>query len=390
MVDNTWRFHYHGAIKPFALTLLLIFSSLLSCRAHVVQQLFVDFAADEKEWMAEIRFDAGIALPRMRADKRAMQPQRAWLVQQNAEQHAHLREQAEKYLRSCLQLDWVSGEKTTAASYTLHFPEWETTPPTFASPHTDLGFAYFTIQCVGEIPDTGGALQVSIAAGDHPDFMFGYSRVGADNYITAYPGKVATLWTAEAAAPSAQQSFFSFLDYGYRHVIPEGWDHVLFIAALCCLSFSWRPLLAQSLVFTLGHTLTLGLSIAAVLPALAPATMTWVEVMIAGTIVYVAIENLLTQKIKAHRLVTIFLFGLVHGLGFAAVLGDSIRAAENISMPLIAANLGVELGQVTVIAALLLSLHWARERRSFPIFLKGLSAAIALTGGYWLVERIAG
>ena len=308
--------------------------------------------------------------------------------EQTEEQHATLKVEAEKYLKSCFLLHWSTNKANTPANYSVHFPEWDTDPPSIAAPFTDLGFAYFTVQCSGEIPTTGGALEIQIAEGDNPDFMFGFSAVGSDNFITAYPGKVATLWTAEAVPPSAQQSFFSFLDYGYRHVIPEGWDHVLFIAALCCLRFAWRPLLTQSLVFTLGHTLTLGLSISGVLPTLAPATMSWVEVVIAATIVYVAVENLITKKIKAHRLLTIFLFGLIHGLGFAAVLGDSIRASGSISMPLIAANLGVELGQVTVISAMLIGLYWARNKVYLPKLLKGVSLAIALVGSYWLIERL--
>lgn len=375
-------------INHLVATFLIFISTLLNSQAHVVEQLFVDFSADEKAWQADIRFDAGIALPEMRADKDALQPKREWLTEQPAAQQAKLHVEAEKYLRSCFQLHWVTDETSTPVNYAVRFPEWDTDPPSIANPFTDLGFAYFTVQCSGEMPAAGGALEIQIAEGDHPDFMFGYSAVGSDNFITAYPGKVATLWTAEAAPPSEQQSFLSFLDYGYRHVIPEGWDHVLFIAALCCLSFAWRPLLTQSLIFTLGHTLTLGLSISGVLPTLAPSTMVWVEVVIAATIVYVAVENLIAQKIKAHRLLTIFLFGLVHGLGFASVLGDSIRASGNISLPLIAANLGVELGQITVIAVILISLYWARDKAYLPKILKMLSLAIALTGSYWLLERL--
>ncbi len=321
------------------------------------------------EWMAEIRFDAGIALPEMRADKVALQPKREWLVGQSAEQHAELRREAEKYLRSCFHVYWVGGGVRVPAEYTMHFPEWDTDPPVFASPFSDLGFAYFSIQVVGEVPVSGGALEVRVAEGDHPDFLFGYSRMGSGNYITAYPGKAVTLWTVGAEPPGAGVSFLSFLDYGYRHVIPEGWDHVLFIAALCCLGFSWRPLLTQSLVFTVGHTITLGLSISGVLPSLAPASMTWVEVVIAGTIVYVAVENLVTAKVR---------------------LGDKIREAGNIGMPLIAANLGVELGQVTVIVAVLLGLGWAKNRDWFPVLLKGVSAVIAVVGIWWVVERVLG
>lgn len=357
--------------------------------AHVVQQLFVDFSADEKTWSADVRFDAGIALPEMREDKLALQPKREWLTSQTPAGHVKLREEAEKYLRKCLHLQWSADEVKTA-QFSVEFPEWESTPPEFAAPYSDLGFAYFTMRCTGVIPESGGDLELSIAEGEHPDFMFGFERVGSDQFITAYPGKTTTLWTAEAAPPSAQQSFLSFLDYGYRHVIPEGWDHVLFIAALCCLSLQWRPLLTQSLVFTLGHTLTLGLCISGVLPAFSAGLMVWVEILIAGTIVYVAVENLISKKIRPHRLITIFLFGLVHGLGFASVLGDAIRASGNISLPLIAANLGVELGQVTIIGMLFLCLYWAREKPFFTTILKAISTVIAVVGSYWVIERLLG
>lgn len=340
--------------------------------------------------MAEIRFDAGMALPEMRVDKEAMQPKRQWLIDQTPQQHTELRKQAELYLRQAFQFYWVTESSENLIHYRVHFPEWDTSPPEFSKPFTDLGFAYFNVQCSGPIPESGGALEVRVREGDTPDFAFGYERIGSDRIVTAYPGKSLTLWTAEATPPSAQQSFLSFLDYGYRHVIPEGWDHVLFIAALCFLSFSWRPLLTQSLIFTLGHTITLALSISNTIPAIAPASMVWIEMIIAATIVYVALENLFTQKLKAHRLLTIFVFGLIHGLGFASVLGETIRASGSITMPLIAANLGVEVGQITVITFILVTLYWAKEKSYFPTIGKIASASIALVGTYWMVERLVG
>jgi hypothetical protein len=360
----------------------------LASSAHVVQQLFVDFSADESSWMAEVRFDAGIALPEMRADKEAMQPKRQWLIDQTPAEHTELRKQAELYLRQCFQFYWVTKASEAPVQYTIDFPEWETAPPEFCAPFTDLGFAYFSIQCSGLVPESGGALEVRVSDGDNPDFAFGYQRVGSDRIVTAYPGKALTLWTAEATPPTTQQSFISFLDYGYRHVVPEGWDHVLFIAALCFLSFAGRPLLTQSLVFTLGHTITLALSICNVIPAITPASMGWIEMLIAATIVYVALENIWTKKLKAHRLITIFTFGLIHGLGFASVLGETIRSSGSVAMPLIAANLGVELGQVTVIGFVLLTLYWAKEKSYFPTLGKTASISIALVGGYWMVERL--
>ena len=370
------------------ISFLISLAFTLSCSGHVVQQLFVDFSADESTWMAEIRFDAGIALPEMRADKEAMQPRRQWLIDQSPEQHGELRKQAEIYLRQSFQFYWVTPSIETPVQYTVHFPEWETAPPEFANPFTDLGFAYFSIQCSSLIPESGGSLEVRVSEGDNPDFAFGYERVGSDRIVTAYPGKSLTLWTAESTPPTAQHSFLSFLDYGYRHVVPLGWDHVLFIAALCFLSFAWRPLLSQSLIFTLGHTITLALSICNVIPAIAPANMGWIEMLIAATIVYVALENIFTQKLKTHRILTIFIFGLIHGLGFASVLGETIRSSGSIAMPLLAANLGVELGQITVIGFVLLTLLWAKEKSYFPTLGKIASASIALVGAYWMVQRL--
>ena len=372
----------------FLLPLLLYTVLTAACSAHVVQQLFVDFSADESRWVAEVRFDAGIALPEMRADKGAMQPKREWLIDQTPEQHAELRKQAELYLRQCFQFYWVNASTEVPIEYNVDFPEWQTDPPEFANPFTDLGFAYFSIQCSGRIPDSGGSLEVRISAGDNPDFAFGYERVGSDRIVTAYPGKALTLWSAEATPPTAKQSFLSFLDYGYRHVIPEGWDHVLFIAALCFLSFGWRPLLTQSLIFTLGHTITLALSICNIIPAIVPASMGWIETLIAATIVYVALENIFTQKLKAHRLLTIFVFGLIHGLGFASVLGETIRSTGSITIPLIAANLGVELGQISVISFILITLYWAKEKSYFHTIGKISSATIALVGAYWMIQRL--
>lgn len=128
-----------------------------------MQQLFVDFSADEFSWMAEVRFDAGIALPEMRADKEAMQPKRQWLIEHTPEQHAELRKQAELYLRQSFQFYWVTPSHETPVQYAVHFPEWETSPPEFANPFTDLGFAYFSIQCSGLIPESGGELVVRIS-----------------------------------------------------------------------------------------------------------------------------------------------------------------------------------------------------------------------------------
>lgn len=361
------------------LALIIFFCSWIQCHAHIVQQLFVDFEAEQETWSATIRFDAGIALPAMRADKEAPQPPRQWLVEQPASEQAILRDEAEKYLRQCLRF----SDQDTPVDWNIRFPEWDTQPPNFRTPFTDLGFAYFDVELSGMTP--AKSLTVTISDGDHPDWVFS----NGTSLLTVEPGHSIPLWQASSTTSAQSQNFWNFLSYGYRHVLPKGWDHVLFITALCCLHFTWRSLLVQSLIFTLGHTLTMALSITHTLPALTANSTQCVEIAIAATIVYVALENVFTQKVRSHRLITIFLFGLIHGLGFAAVLGNTIQASNHIALPLIAANLGVELGQVSVIAMTFIALYWFRKKHYFPILLKGVSCCIAIMGIYWMIERIS-
>lgn len=378
-------------MKYFSLLFLSLILSFQTLNAHVVEQLFGDYTTTEGEVQITLRFDAGLSLPEMRADKAALQPRHTWLTSRSPQELEHIKAETEKYLHEYLQFIWIhapGGEKKRL-DFECTFPAWASSPPKFEERFTDTGFAYFDVICRSKIPPESGELTLALPDGDYPDLAISFPN---KNILTVYPDGGIALLTKEgdkemASSPQKSDTFINFLIYGYRHVIPEGWDHVLFILALVCLTFAWQALLKQSLIFTLGHTITLGLAVSSVIPPLTDGMAKGVEIFIAATIAYVAIENLISNKVKPHRLVMIFFFGLIHGLGFASVLGDKIRAAGDIAMPLIAANLGVELGQVTVIALTLSALFWARKKPYFHSILKSISAVIALTGCYWIIER---
>lgn len=376
--------------RPFLVALIFYLLGLTGASAHVVDQLFADFRIDQEKnaWNVIIRIDAGISLPESRADAFAPQPRREWLLALKPNELDAIRKGTEEYLRSCLTFSWLRDGKQIPASFALHFPAWDSTPPHFNEEFSDTGYAYFDCIIHAPIPTEGGTLQMHLSDGNYPDFTIAHEGASVEQFIATVPGSSVDLWKTEGQPlPTRTTAFLSFLHYGYRHVIPEGWDHVLFIAALCCLSFTWRPLLTQSLVFTLAHTLTLAFTVIGIIERPTEQFMIWVEIFIAATIVYVAIENLLAKKMRLHRLFSIFCFGLIHGLGFASVLGDKIQDSGSIAQPLIAANLGVEFGQITVIAIMLISLGWLRHHRHFPIILKSISITIALVGTYWMVSR---
>lgn len=175
---------------------------------------------------------------------------------------------------------------------------------------------------------------------------------------------------------------------GFTHILPKGLDHILFVLGLFLLSTRWKPLLIQVTAFTLAHTLTLGLSVYGIV-SLSPAI---VEPLIAASIAYVAVENIVTAKLHAWRPFVVFGFGLLHGLGFAGVLQEIGLPRSEFLTALLTFNLGVELGQLTVItlAWLLIGLWWKTKSWYRARLVQPLSALIAAVGVYWTIERIVG
>lgn len=192
----------------------------------------------------------------------------------------------------------------------------------------------------------------------------------------------------QAALTSSRQPgavFGRYLFLGVEHIIPKGLDHILFVLGLFLLSTRWRPLLWQVSLFTLAHTLTLGLAAAGYVSA--PAHI--IEPLIAFSIAWVAIENLFHERLNAFRLLVVFGFGLLHGLGFASVLGDLGLPTGQFMIALIGFNLGVEVGQLAVILMAFGLVFWARNRPIYrPWIVRPASIIIAGIGLYWGIERL--
>lgn len=149
------------------------------------------------------------------------------------------------------------------------------------------------------------------------------------------------------ASVSGLTAFGQYIVIGFEHIVPKGLDHILFVLGLFFFSLHMRPLLFQVTAFTLAHTVTLALAILGFV-TVSPAI---VEPLIAASIVYVAVENIFLRKITPWRTAVVFAFGLLHGLGFASVLGEIGLNPARFVTGLIGFNIGVELGQLSVILA---------------------------------------
>ena len=178
--------------------------------------------------------------------------------------------------------------------------------------------------------------------------------------------------------------FETFLAHGIRHIL-EGYDHLLFLFGVLLVLPSFLSALKIISYFSLAHSLTLT---AAVLGSVrAPSHI--VEPLIAASIVYVGMENLLRGARFTHRGVLTFGFGLVHGLGFATALRDmQLGSGAAMVLPLVSFNLGVELGQIAVAALVLPAILWfQRDVRFAQFWAPACSVLITIMGSCWLIER---
>jgi hydrogenase/urease accessory protein HupE len=235
------------------------------------------------------------------------------------------------------------------------------------------------------------------------EFRWAYAAAFGDSILRlpgAMPGEIVALWLTNGARSdryvlgaglqpmTRMEVIEQYTLLGFTHIVPKGLDHILFVLGLFLLATRMTPLLWQVTSFTVAHSITLGLTIYGVVSL--PASV--VEPLIAASIVYVAVENMLTAQLHVWRVFVVFGFGLLHGMGFAGVLQEVGLPRAEFLTGLISFNLGVEFGQLTVILLAFLAVGigfkdrpWYRRRLVLPA-----SALIALVGLYWLVQRIAG
>jgi hydrogenase/urease accessory protein HupE len=181
-------------------------------------------------------------------------------------------------------------------------------------------------------------------------------------------------------------SFTDFLVMGVKHIW-TGYDHLLFLFGLLIVTRNFASSVKIITCFTIAHSITLAVATL----SLVQFSSRIVEPLIAASIVYVGIENLIRGDDPKGRWLLTFAFGLIHGFGFASVLRElGVGSNGNsIAVPLVSFNLGVEVGQIAI-AALVLPVIW--RLRANPVFIKrwvpACSVLVALLGGYWFIQRV--
>lgn len=266
-------------------------------------------------------------------------------------------------------------------------------------------FSFDSARCSLTVIVALAALLLSGMLLAHPEDEF--CVPGEDGLDPALCRALAALNSAEGAPTDAelapllnelgkQRSAFStfglYLKIGMGHILPGGLDHILFVLALFLASMRTRSLLIQITAFTVAHTVTLGLAANGVI---AP-DASIVEPFIAFTIAFVAAENLFFKEMTRWRPLIVFAFGLVHGLGFAGFFGELGLPSGQFWSALLGFNVGVEMGQLSVVAGAFILAALLRRRIAVASYAQTyrryvvvpVSLLIAITGLWWAVQRL--
>ena len=258
---------------------------------------------------------------------------------------------------------------------------------TIAPPSDDVSSSTATIRLMGEVPRgvtrfvwnyswTFASYALRISGPDDGQ--------GTIEWLEG--GESSTPYSIGVAAPPVSRPaiVWQYFGLGVTHIVPNGLDHVLFVLGLFLLNTRWRSVLWQVSAFTIAHSVTLGLGMYGIIGA--PAAI--VEPLIALSIAYVAMENLVRSELTPWRVALVFAFGLLHGMGFAGVLTELGLPRGEFVTALVAFNVGVESGQLLVIMAAFAVVGWHQARPSYRrrVALPA-SLAIACVAVYWTVER---
>ena len=372
-------------MKFFRIALLaLAFFSQAS--AHQVDSVEFKFRPTDDKWIFRGLLDIAYMMPESRGVADAPPLFRKDVMAASKATHDRYTATAEQTMRKLFVLKY----NDKPLKWKISFPDFEKQP--LVLPPETGGWALMNTVIEVDAQPGPGKLEVFWKDNLNSELILDTSVGDKFATLSVFSGGSNTLLKLDAPRadkkptailPNKTSQAESWIVSGFRHVIPLGLDHILFILGLFLLVPRWKPLLGQSLLFTLAHSITLSLAILGfiTLPA------HWVEIMIAASIAWIGIENLFTKNLKPSRLYLVFGFGLVHGMGFAEVLRGKFDgiSGKDLILPLVSCNIGIELAQIAILICAFLIL--IPLKKWTPQIQKIGSVCIALAGLFWVYQR---
>ena len=348
-------------------------------QAHQVASVELEFLASENEWRLLGEMDIAYMLPETRSVVGGLPLSREAVMKYPPAEMARICKETEVTLRKLIRITFADQE----VSWKIAFPDF--VKDSFELPEEAGDVALLTTRILMAPLPGAGELKVHWAGEQETELIILIEEGENAGVISTLPGGSLTLLkqTPRGKPVAAPRPLMGgWLELGYHHVL--GPDHILFVLGLFLLVPHWRALLKQSLLFTLAHSISLGL----VVYGRINFSSLWVEHLIALSIFWIGVENLWVRQLGNRRLVLVFGFGLLHGLGFASVLQEKLVSVPRSGLlgPLVGFNVGVELAQISVLCVAFL-LIWPLRKYTREVQMYG-SALIAVVGLAWLVQRL--
>ena len=359
--------------------LLVVLGTLTAARAHQVASVELEFLNPGPHWILDGEMDVAYMLPETRNIPGGPPMSREAAMKATPEEWARIRKETENTLRKLIRISFADKD----VAWRVTFPDFDKDP--FELPPEAGDIALITTRITMDAISGAGELRIHWAGEQETELII-LTEEGEDaRVVSTLPGgNLMLLKQSDSgnAAPVDRPVAGGWLELGFHHVL--GADHVLFILGLFLLVPGWKALMSQSLLFTLAHSITLALAVLGWVQV----SGVWVEHLIAVSITWVGIENLLIRKLCRQRLILVFCFGLLHGLGFASVLAAKLDGVprDQLTGPLLGFNVGVELAQIAIIAVAFVVL-WPLSKWKTQVQTLG-SAFIALAGIAWVGQRL--
>jgi hydrogenase/urease accessory protein HupE len=367
----------------YALACLAFFSQAF---AHQVDSVEFKFRPTEDKWVFKGLLDIAYMLPESRGVADAPPLFRKDVMAASKATHDRYTTTTERTMRQLFILKF-NGKPL---NWKISFPDFEKQP--LVLPEEAGGWALMNAVIQVDTQPGPGKLEVFWKDNLNSELILDTTVGDKFGTLSVFSGMSNTLLKIDDAKPSKKSAATlpskktqaeSWFVSGFLHVIPYGLDHILFILGLFLLAPRWKPLLGQSLIFTLAHSITLSLAILGFI-RLQPQ---WIEILIAVSIAWIGIENLFLKKLKPSRLYLVFGFGLLHGMGFAGVLRGKFDgiSGKDLTLPLVSCNIGIEIAQIAILICAFLVLiplkKWTSQIQKIG------SVCIALAGLFWIYQR---
>lgn len=364
-----------------AMTFLVI-ATCTNLFGHKIDAMEFEFQASQEAWVLKGDIDVSYLLPEFRNNDDVDPLRRYPLMNETSP------DQWKVYLsemESTLNRLLIFKFNDQTIPHTFHYPGFSIDKPFLPEDPDDIAFIHIEIK----VKPVEGEGELRLHWND--DLEAELIVVVDPNQdvlpLSALAGESVPLLTQDATGHTENPDvspLWSWLFSGFQHVIPKGLDHILFILGIFLAAPRLSPILGQSLLFTLAHSITLTCAVMGWLNF----PSTYIEILIAASIAWIGIENLWLKKVGKSRILLVFGFGLIHGLGFASVLGDIlVNVPQNKQvLPLVGFNIGVEIAQVTLLVTAWLLIRPFRAKVKRIQFFG--SILIAAAGVFWMIERI--